>query len=227
MFSLVYFIIILLYSVAFVYENDVERRKRIGISGIILAGGKSSRLGRDKALLPIDGRPFLEKIAQEVATVVDEIIVVTNRHTSYPLPNIRETHDILPNKGPLGGIHAGLCTCSYEYAFVTACDLPNFNPQLAAFLLERRHGYDVVVPQIGSFTEPLFAVYRKTTLPYIAKQLTAGFCKVTGFYSQVRVAYITEAEILRSFSPAEVFFNVNTQEDYDYLLRKKRSYPQK
>lgn len=83
------------------------------------------------------------------------------------------------------------------------------------------------MPQIGCFTEPLFAVYRKTVLPYIEKQLLSGICKVSSFYNQVRVAYITEAEILCSFSPTEVFFNVNTQEDYDYLLRKRRNSPKK
>ncbi len=191
------------------------------VTGIILAGGKSTRLGRDKAMLPINGHPFIWHIADHLRHFADEVIVVTNRPGKYALPHTKEVQDIFPEKGPLAGIHAGLTAASYEYSFVMACDMPNFHPKTAAFLVSQSSGYDVTVPQVGSYLEPLFAVYHKNALPLITEELFQGLYKVTGFYQKAKVNYIKEERFLQECAFQECFFNVNTPEDYVRLLQKE------
>jgi len=194
----------------------------MSVTGIILAGGKSARLGRDKAMLPINGNSFIGHIADQLRLIADEIIVVSNQPEKYALPNTREVQDIFPGKGPLAGIHAGLTAASNEYSFVMACDMPSFHPRAVAFLFSQSTGYDVTVPQIGQYLEPLFAVYHKNALPLITDALSQGIYKVTDFYPKAKINYVTEEHFLRECSFEECFFNVNTPDDYVKLSQKEK-----
>ena len=183
-------------------------------TGLILAGGKSSRMGQDKSLLPFAGETMLQRAVAELRPEVEEILIVGNQQKKYGIPDTREIADIFPGMGPLAGIHAGLSAAASDYVFVAACDMPYFDGRLARFLIDQAPGYDAVVPQIGNFLEPLFAVYAKTCLPHIQACLENNIRTAYAFYPMVKVNFVPEALIRRIADPQKTFFNVNTPEDY-------------
>ncbi len=171
-------------------------------SGIVLAGGRSRRLGQDKALLPLPGGRTL--IAHVVATDAERL---------GPLP-ARLVPDVFPDGGALGGIHAGLAAAREVASVVVACDMPLLSPPLLRHLLALPRDYDVLMPRLADGqVEPLHAVYSKACAEPIRRQLAAGRRRIVGFFGDVRVRYIEEAE-LRSLDPElRSFFNVNTPAD--------------
>lgn len=184
------------------------------VTGLILAGGKSSRMGQDKSLLPYAGEPMIQRVVDELRPVVDEILIVSNQQKKYGIPDTREIADIFTDMGPLAGIHAGLSAAANDYIFVTACDMPYFDGRLARFLIDQAAGYDVVVPQINNYPEPLFAVYAKKCLPYIQDCLERNVRKILAFYPMVKVNFVGEELIRQVSDPEKAFFNVNTPADY-------------
>lgn len=191
------------------------------ISGIILAGGRSSRMGQDKTLMSLHNETLIERTVKELQNVASEIIVASNDTSKYNLPGLIEVPDAFPGAGPLGGMHAGLTAVRHEYAFVVSCDMPLFSSELASYLLERRHGFDVVVPEIYGCLEPLCAVYAKSCLAAIEKCLHAGIRQVFQFYPEVKVLKIGELELSTLGKIDELFCNLNTPEDYQALVREK------
>ncbi len=181
-------------------------------SGVILAGGKSSRMGTNKALLTLHGKTMIESVVGELRKVFPEIIVVTNEPRFYLDLGVRVVTDIIPGFGPLSGIHAGLTASSHKYSFVTACDLPFINHRLSAYLVDEAGGYDVVVPRKRGFLEPLHAVYSKACIEPIKKCLDKGICKIIAFYPEVKVKCIEMEGIGPPTDLEKVFFNVNTPE---------------
>ncbi|HWQ76077.1 MAG TPA: molybdenum cofactor guanylyltransferase [Syntrophomonas sp.] len=196
-------------------------------SGIILAGGRSSRMGRDKTLMPVEAETMIERTVRELRQVTGEIIIASNQNEKYNLPDTLEVPDIFPGHGPLGGIHAGLKASHYPYAFVVAGDMPLFTADLAAYFLTRAQaGFDVVAPQISGSWEPLCAVYARSCLPAIERHLAAGIRQVFQFYKEVRVLKIDEQELDAIGKTGESFYNLNTPEDYQALLdRQQRGRP--
>jgi len=181
--------------------------------GIILAGGLNTRMGTNKAFLEINQTSFIERIINELKQVVEEIIVVTNNPDAYSHISAKVVTDIIPQKGPLSGIHAGLTASLHRYNLVVACDMPFINHNLARFMLGRSEGYDVLVPQFGDYLEPLYAVYSKNCLEPIEDCLKKGARKVIAFYPQVRVRYLGADVINKLVKDQKVFFNVNTPKD--------------
>src|SRR6202011_1924317 len=122
---------------------------RSGVSLVILAGGLSRRMGRDKASLPAGDGTLIEHLARRLAPVVDETIVAggPGRPT---LPGVRMIEDRYPGLGPLAGIHAGLAAASFPHVWVVGCDLPDADPALADLFLGLADGYDAVVPRIDA-----------------------------------------------------------------------------
>lgn len=190
-------------------------------SGIILAGGLSSRMGRDKSLLVYNQKPIIERTVEELRKVVDEIIIASNHTSKYNIPGTVEVLDEYPGIGPLAGLHAGLKRIKNHYAFVISCDMPLFKAELAEYLLKISPGYDAVVPQIDGEWEPLCAVYSKGCIEAIEKCLTAGIKKIINFYPDVRLLIVGREEIQRFGDPKELFYNLNTPEDYRFLLERQ------
>ena len=191
----------------------------VEVSGIVLAGGLSRRLGRDKAVEPIDGVPLISRVISRLSEVSQQTVVVVNeagRVAALPLPASAKTVvDIYPDKGSLGGIFTGLSAADGEWTFVVSCDMPFLNTKLLAHMLSLREGFDVVVPVIDGRPEPTHAVYNKACLPHMRRRLEADELKIIGFFEEVRVFYLPEEELER-FDPDRLsFFNVNTQEDLD------------
>lgn len=197
----------------------------MGISGIILAGGQSVRMGQDKTLMSIDNETLIERTVKELQQVTDEIIIASNDTCKYNLPGLREVPDIYPAMGPLGGIHAGLSAAQNYFAFVVSCDMPLFSAKLASYLLQRRQEYDVVVPEIHGYWEPLCAVYARGCLPTIEKCLRAGVKQVFQLfqhYPELKILKINETELSTLGKAEELFFNLNTPEDYRALVQGKK-----
>jgi molybdopterin-guanine dinucleotide biosynthesis protein A len=188
----------------------------VRVTGVIQAGGQSTRMGgRPKALLELGGRRIIERVLDVVAPVVDDVLVVTNTPELYGFLGLPMVADAWPGHGSLGGIFTGLAAAAGEAAFTVACDMPFLHPAVARLVVARAGEADVVVPRVGGQLETLHALYAKRCLPAIETRLRAGRLKIVGFFEDVRVVEVAEAEIARHRAPAVVFMNVNTPEDLE------------
>jgi len=186
-------------------------------AAIVLAGGKSTRLGRDKASELLLGVPLLQRVVDRLSGLVAEIVLVTAR--GQTLPGIRTSvpavvvEDLYPESGPLGGLYTGLRAAGQEAAIAVACDMPLLQPELVAELLRLSAAADVVVPLAEDFAQPLCAVYAKACLEPMRRCLDDGRFKLMGFYGDVRVVEVLP-EVWRRFDPAGLsFHNLNREED--------------
>lgn len=186
------------------------------MTGIILAGGLSSRIGRDKALLPWGRSNILTGVVGRLRSVCDDIIIVRNTPLDCKIDGIRTVSDIYRQMGPLGGIHAGLTIARHEYAFVTACDMPYLPPAAVDYLFREAAGWDVVMPATGRDYEPLFACYARRCLPVIEDLLRRDVRKIIELLPLVRYKTIPR-EIFLQIDP-RIFSNINTGEDYKSAL---------
>ena len=188
-----------------------------GVSAIVLAGGLSRRLGRDKALEPFGGEPLISRVIGRLATLTDETVVVVNndaRAAELPLPAGAKTAvDIYPDSGSLGGIFTGLTAASNEWGFVVACDMPFLNTALIKHILSLRHDHDAVVPTLDGYPEPTHSAYSKACLPHIERRLEAGQLRIARFFDDVRVRYVQDDEVDALDADRLSFFNVNTPDD--------------
>ncbi|NLX63880.1 MAG: molybdenum cofactor guanylyltransferase [Clostridiaceae bacterium] len=189
-------------------------------TGLVLAGGKSSRIGTDKALLKLNNMTLLEYSLGKLKGLFKEVMVSVDIKGKYNIDNSREVIDVYPDCGPLGGIHAGIKNAQYEWVFVTACDMPLWEDSLVVELMKRRNGYDAVVPVINNKTEPLFALYNKTCLPLVENNLNKRKYKVSDLYTELNVNYINAGELPDNglISPS-AFININTSTDYNIVLK--------
>lgn len=186
------------------------------ISGVIQAGGRSVRMGGlPKALLEVGGRRIIQRVADVLRQVTDDLLLVTNTPELYDWMALPTVPDVFPDSGSLGGIYSGLRAAPGEAAFTVACDMPFLSPAVARLVTARAHEADVVVPQVGPHYETLHACYARACLDPMERRLRAGQLKITGFWEDVRVLTIPETEIARLGDPAVVFSNVNTPEELE------------
>ncbi|HEY4720296.1 MAG TPA: molybdenum cofactor guanylyltransferase [Anaerolineae bacterium] len=183
------------------------------VSAIILAGGQSRRMGRDKALIAFEDRPIIAHVIDTLRELSDDVLVVSNRSAAYESFGIRIVPDADPPSGPLGGISAGLAAAQHDLAIVVACDMPFLNTQLLRSLVDRAVNVDAVVPLTGDQFEPLHAVYRRTCLAAIERHLAGGDRRVISFFDEVRVKAVPETD-WRSLDPTgRSIANLNTPDD--------------
>lgn len=192
--------------------NDTD-----AVTGIVLAGGMSRRLGRDKAVETIGGQALIARVLESLSQVADELVVVVNTHDraeELPLSDsVVVAVDIYPDTGSLGGIFTGLSASSNEWGIVVACDMPFLNLELLGYLLSYRDSHDLVVPVIEHRPEPTHAAYSKVCLPAIETRLRANDLKIAKFFDDVRAKYVSQRHV-EEFDPGKLsFFNVNTEED--------------
>ncbi|HEX9115595.1 MAG TPA: molybdenum cofactor guanylyltransferase [Anaerolineae bacterium] len=197
------------------------------LSIVILAGGRSARMGQDKAWLPIEGQPLVMHVIRRVLPLAGEFILSTNRPEPFahlaaeiPVP-LRFAADLHPGAGPLAGIEAGLSAASNDLALVLAIDMPFVSLALLRFMIGQAPDYDVVIPASpdpGASTsryEPLHALYRRTCLPAVSARLAAGDRQVISFLSDVKVRTLSPAETAIHDPAGLSYFNVNTPADWD------------
>lgn len=188
------------------------------MTAIILAGGKSSRLGRSKALQVIEGKNLIQWVIDRLATLSTEIIIATAHGEAIPCSSavrIKTVVDTYPGKGPLVGIYSGLIASSSSRAIVVGCDTPFLSVSLLEYMTKICSKFDVVVPRIKNKLEPLCAVYSKHCSSPIQSLLEQDELRIRKLFSMVRVKYVEEDEINR-FDPAHLsFFNINSHADLD------------
>jgi len=191
--------------------SDIET---VQITGIILAGGASRRLGRNKALLELGGRSLLAQARAKIHPLCREVIVVGDPGGTGQLWGTRHVADIYPGHGALGGIHAGLQAARTEYSLIVACDMPFLNRDLLWYMIGEVDSYDVVIPRLNGLTEPLHALYSRNCLGPIEGILARRGGRIISFFPQVRVRYIEQAEVDRFDPEHHSIFNINTAEDW-------------
>jgi len=184
---------------------------------VILAGGKGSRLGREKAWVQINGQTLLERAIDKLGFLGKKIIIVRAPGQELPPFNITEdveiVTDVYPGKGPLVGIYSGLVAGGADTSFVIACDMPFVNVDLARYMLNLSTDFDAVVPEYNCFLEPLHAVYSGKCVDIIRGLISKEEYKVDRLLDSVRVRYVKEDELSR-FDPEHLsFFNINKPQD--------------
>ena len=206
-----------------VYSNperlDCAISSRIqGVTGVILAGGISRRMGSDKALLPYRGGLFIEAVHRQMAALFPEVLVVAASPDQYPFLPCRQVTDLFPGGGVLAGVHSGLVHASHPAIFVVACDMPFLNDALIRLLVSRADGADVVLPRSDSGAEPLHALYARSCLPAVTASLERGERRIISFFPEVHVREVPPEEIAAIDPGFASFRNINTPEEY-YQLR--------
>lgn len=203
-------------------ETGVFRGKakemEIKASAAVLVGGKSRRMGLNKAFLKVGQVHLLENIVAKLKTLFPEVLLAGNDPETYGTLGLPVVTDVYPGCGPLAGIHAALAAAANPYVFITACDMPFLDLNLVALMIESASGYDVVVPRINAYLEPLCAVYGKGCLPAIETNLRKGQCKVTAFFPEVPVKYLDREELSR-FNLEKIFFNINSPNDMKKAIK--------
>ncbi len=189
-----------------------------GVTGVILAGGESRRMGSTKALLPYKGGRFIEAIHRQLMELFDEVIVVTNTPELYDFLPCRKVTDIHVGKGALAGIHAGLHQSTNQRIFVTACDMPYLNSGLIRGLAGAMGEHAALVPESDGGMEPLHAFYAKSALPEMDRALTAGTRRIVDIFHRIPVRIVPAAEVACLDPEFGSFRNINTPDDY-YRLR--------
>jgi molybdenum cofactor guanylyltransferase len=184
------------------------------VTGVILAGGRSRRMGGfPKALLPFGGRPLIQHIAETLRSSLPDCLVVTNTPELYGSLGLPMVGDVFPEAGSLGGIYSGLRAAPGEAALCVACDMPFLSARLVAYLAGRAAEADVVIPDAGGELQPLHAVYGKACLPAMERRLRAGQLKVVGFFDEVTVIRVPTEAVEPFVDPQVAFMNLNTPED--------------
>ncbi len=189
------------------------------LTGIVLAGGLSSRMGRDKASLPWGGTDLLHTVLGTLAPVCRRLIVVSNAARAVRLAGVTVVADRFQGCGPLAGIHAGLLAAPDGYCFVTACDMPYLRGDAAAWMADAAAGYDAAVPLVDGHYNPLHAVYHRRCLPAVEALLASGRYRVIDFYPQVRLRAVSGEELARFDPELRMLDNINTPEDLPFRGR--------
>jgi molybdopterin-guanine dinucleotide biosynthesis protein A len=183
------------------------------ITGVILAGGKSSRMGTDKALLKLDGRPFVAHVASALQAVFDQVFLVANDASTYGFLKLETFGDVYRDCGPLGGIHSALVHADGGDVFVSACDTPFITRDLVKYIVEFQSGASAKIPSLNQQLHPLCGLYTQNCLPMIAKRLESRRLRVLDFIEEVQATVIPISPEL-PFYKEDLFSNLNTPEDY-------------
>jgi molybdopterin-guanine dinucleotide biosynthesis protein A len=187
------------------------------VTGVLLAGGKSRRMGEDKRHLFVGEQTLLERGLRVLQSIFQEVLVVIAQD-SLPLgSDARVVRDLVPDCGSLGGLYTGLTQATTPYIFVVACDMPFLNQAVIAQFTSRRAAIDIVMAKLATRLHPMHALYSKRCLPVVDKMIGARQLKIQEIVSELslRVRYITEAD-LRSIDPSgHSFYNVNTMADLE------------
>ncbi len=191
------------------------------VSGILLAGGQSRRMGGvNKALLEIGGSRIIERTASALCHAFQEVLVITNSPDDFQFLGLPMFRDVVPGRGSLGGLYTGLRACKGDYGFLAACDMPFLSVAVIRHIANSVDGFDVVVPRISGMLEPLHAAYSRECLPYIEELLQHESLKILNLYDKVKVREVPEEDLLALDPELRFIVNVNTPED----LHRAREY---
>ncbi|HMQ53293.1 MAG TPA: molybdenum cofactor guanylyltransferase [Anaerolineae bacterium] len=186
------------------------------ISVAVLAGGQSKRMGQDKAFLKVGGQPVIERVLERVTPLTDDLFISTNSPEKYARFGLRLVSDVYPDKAALGGIYSAIHAAQYDHVLIVACDMPFLNPQLLRHLITLAPTAEVVAPLISPpQPETMHAVYSKACLAAIKPRLLANQLRIIGFFEDVSVRYVEQAEVARFDPHFYTFLNMNTPADWE------------
>ena len=196
--------------------------ERVTVAGVVLCGGKSTRMGVPKATLPFGDETMLQRVVRLLGAVVSPIIVVAARDQSLPpLPDsIPITRDERDAKGPLEGIRAGLSAlpASIDAAYITSCDVPMLVPAFVERMIALMGDHDIAVMEIDGFPHPLSAIYRRNTLPLVESLLAADRLRPVFLFDAVRTRRVKPEEMIPVDPELKTLRNLNTPDDYRAAL---------
>lgn len=185
------------------------------LTGIVLAGGASQRMGQDKAFLELGGRPLIAHVIERIASVCDEVLVVAREARPYAGLGVPVVADRFRGVGVLGGLHAGLEAAAHGLTLALGCDMPFLNADLLRALAAWAERFDVAVLRRGEHIEPLHGAYRRTCLSAMEAAIRAGQRRIISFFPHVRVRYVTPEEVTPFDPDFRSFRNINTPEEWE------------
>ena len=209
------------------YDLDIDRFELVNnawtivekATAIVMAGGASSRMGVDKSMLDVDGRPLVQHVFNQLAPHFDEVIISANEPSQFEFLEAPIVPDIQPGQGPLMGIFSALLASSNDINVVVACDIPRISVSLIRRMIGKSNGYDAVIPVSGKGKfEPLFAVYNKSILRAMRDVLRRGARKISDVFNVAKVKYL-------DIEDTTCFENLNTLDDYEDFIERENDKP--
>jgi molybdopterin-guanine dinucleotide biosynthesis protein A len=189
------------------------------VTGIILSGGKSTRMGENKAFIELEGVPIVRRIYTLFKELFQEVIIVTNQQELFKYFDSKIYSDLIPNQGALGGLYTGLFFSTFQYSFCVACDMPFIKKALVQYIINHIEGEDVIVPRTEDGLQPLHAIYSKNCLDPIKIIMEQGKYKIIDFYNRVNVKTVEEKDFTLLDPLRESFINVNTPEELHSIIK--------
>jgi molybdopterin-guanine dinucleotide biosynthesis protein A len=187
------------------------------VTGVLLAGGKSRRMGEDKRHLVVGEQTLLERGLAVLHAIFQEVLVVIAQDSPPLAVDARVVRDLVPDCGSLGGLYSGLMQATTPWVFVVACDMPFLNQAVIAQFTSRRTTEDIVMAKLDARLQPMHALYGKQCLPVLEQMILARQLKIQEMVSQssLRVRYVTEADLVTIDPSGRSFYNVNTLADLE------------
>ena len=188
------------------------------ITGIILAGGKSSRIGQDKGLLKINGKTLVEQVHDQIKEVCDSVILISNQQ-GYEFLGIPIYNDIHKEKGPIGGIHSGLTHSNSKYNLIVSCDMPNLSVDLFNFLIKNiENDHEAIVPVFKDEIQPLCGIYCRSSLVKLHAAIESDKLKMKQFLEEIHTKIVYLDDSLDFYSD-HLFTNINTRDDLNQVIQ--------
>lgn len=191
------------------------------ISCAILAGGASSRMGRNKATISVNGKSLIEHVYEGVRYIFDEIMVISNNTSVLSENKVKIYSDVVPVQSTLTGIVTGLIHSTKPYVFIVACDMPNISHKGIRYMLENIKGEDIVIPKVKKGYEPLHAIYSRTCIPYMLNLIERRNFRISDLFPYLYVKVLDDGPFFIKDGQS-VFININREEDL--LLIKGHNY---
>jgi len=207
----------------------IKKNKEISrLTAIILAGGKSSRIGsdKDKAILKLNGKRLIDIVISKLKHIVGDNIIIVGSPEKYPSYK-QVVPDLFNQRGLLVGLYSGLKASASWYNLVVGCDMPFLKVELLQYMREKIDSNDIIIPRYNKgYIEPLCAIYSKKCLEIIEKNIQFGVLSVRKIFPHLRIKFIEEEEIKRFDPKFYSFFNVNFKHDFrkaEELIKKKET----
>ena len=192
------------------------------MTGVLMAGGKSRRMGRDKRFLELGGRPLLQRALSVLQSLFPEVLIAV----AEPLPQLtgqgyRVVLDLIPNCATLGGLYTGLSSAGNQRVFAVGCDMPFLNPEVVKRLADLSTQADVLMPKLATGLQPMHAVYSKACLPPLEQMAKTRQLKVQGLVdiTGLTVKLVPEKDFLDVDPQLLSFFNINTPADLEFARK--------
>ncbi|MCX7990645.1 MAG: molybdenum cofactor guanylyltransferase [Proteobacteria bacterium] len=190
-----------------------------GVSAYILSGGKSQRMGENKAFLSIKNERFIDILYRNLSILFHNVFIITKEDYGHLYKNYDIIYDIYKDQSPIIGILTALIHSKNNYVFIKSCDNPFFSEKLIRMMSDLIKRYDAVVPNLTDGLHPLFAIYSKNCIKAIKEQIEKNNFKVVDFLNRLDVYFLREEEVIKFDENLISFININTKEDYESFKR--------